>query len=330
METEVNKKSKTWIFFIPALQKPAKTLLLLAFLAAPLVSCVDPELDTVVEVAGQFEGIQSVVVDAAFLDVRYTGVQGEQLVSMDGVIRANSDAYKIDYHVDGTILKVNVIRNGIGKIGNFRSEGYIALTGPKQVNLVVASGSGRITAANLTAETITMKVGSGTIDLADAVADHLALDASSGNINAENVEGKVHAVVSSGKILLDDVKGDVDAEATSGRITMSHVDGLVNASMSSGTMELNRVSYIGSLILSSGRVSAEQSGLCSFTYLKASSGRISIQTPNNLSDYNYDLVAGSGKVSVGDRQASGTLRIENGAPFTIKGEVNSGRIEISN
>jgi hypothetical protein len=45
---------------------------------------------------------------------------------------------------------------------------------------------------------------------------------------------------------------------------------------------------------------------------------------------NYDVVAGSGKVSVGDRQALGTLHIENDDPFTIKGEVNLGRIEISN
>ncbi|HSI79001.1 MAG TPA: DUF4097 family beta strand repeat-containing protein [Lunatimonas sp.] len=330
MKTEVNKKPKTWIFSIANLQQGAKSYFLLTAVTLSLLSCSDSILDVTTEVQNQFENIEVIEVDAGFLDVSYTGINEETRVNLDGLIRANSDAYKIVYEVEGEVLKIKVVRNGGGRIGNFRSEGRITLTGPKQIELKLEAGSGNVMAKNVSSEVIELKVGSGRVELFDASADFIELDASSGKISAGNLQGRVQAIVSSGSITMQDVKGDIDLECTSGRLTLSYIDGLVNAHASSGKIELNRVNYLGKLTLSSGQISVAQSGLCSFTYLKASSGNITVQTSTNLSEYNYDLVSGSGKVRVGDRQASGVLRIENGAPYTIKGEVNSGKIEITN
>lgn len=332
MKTEVNKKSKTWIFSIPnlSLQKRVQGMLFLAMVTVLSVSCAETNLDVITEVNDQFDGIEAIEVDAGFLEMNYLGSDQQTEVSMEGIIRSNSDAYKIDYRVEGEVLRIRVIRNGVGKIGNFRSEGHLNLTGPKQMELKLEAGSGKVSVRNVSAEVIELHVGSGSVELVDAAADYIEMDASSGRVIGENLEGQVKAIVSSGRLTLQDIKGDVDAKGSSGNLSLSHVDGLVNAHTSSGKIELNRVSRLGSLVLSSGQISVLQSGLSAHTYLKASSGNMSVHTSSNLSQFNYDLVSGSGKVKVGDKQASGVLKIENGAPVTIKGEVNSGRIEIVN
>jgi hypothetical protein len=137
-------------------------------------------------------------------------------------------------------------------------------------------------------------------------------------------------MLSSGNLELVRVDGDVDAENSSGQIKLSEINGIANVSVSSGKIVLSKVKALGKATLSSGQLFATETGLSAATSLKASSGNIYIQTMSDLKGFNFNISSGSGSVKVGDSRSSGNLVINNGSANTIRGEVNSGKIEIVN
>jgi DUF4097 and DUF4098 domain-containing protein YvlB len=293
-------------------------------------SCLDNNLSVVSEIRQDFSNITEIEVEGVFLDVSYEGKSGQQDVSLDALLRANSDSrFAIEFEVDGTSLIVRTVKKS-GKLGNYRSEGFIRLTGPELMEVNLSAGSGTLVAGNIVGTAHRFLASSGNIQLSDIAGDDIYIYNSSGIASGVDLTGNLGVVISSGRIDLQRVDGNVEAEASSGGINLTDVNGQVNTVVSSGKIEMLRVLTIGKGHLSSGQLRATASGLGPNTNLKASSGNIFVQTGSNLRDYNFNITAGSGFVRVGDSQSSGSLVINNGSSFTVRGEVGSGKIEIVN
>lgn len=310
----VKYKKSIWIF--------ASLLMGMAL----LTSCED-DLEVVQVVNEEFAGIESVQIESTFLDVNYQGDPNATTVTLDALMESNKPGnYIIEYKVEQTKLIIVVEQTGSNGGGNNR--GYINLTGPEMMALEIEVGSGETEINTVQASVFEINSGSGLIDLANITAPSIVLKVSSGSINGNNLNGNISLEVTSGNTTLTNVKGNIISVGSSGKLTLNEVDGIVEAKLSSGNMAFDSVGELGLLESSSGNIRALNSGLSQFTSFKTSSGNVSIQTFSTLTGFNYDLTSGSGKVTVGASVSSGSLKIDNGAPFTIVGSVSSGNIEI--
>lgn len=319
--------NKVWNFYFPT-RKFLNIIGLLMFSAVLFSSCLDPHLETVADIEENFAGITSIEVDAGFLPTEYVGDPELTEVSLDALFRSTGGGSKdISYRVEDEKLIVSLDFNGLGW---GRSNGHILLTGPTAMSLQMHAGSGEVNAENVTGDRIHIEVNSGRVTARNITAPDLYLSASSGQVLAENIKGNTIAEASSGKITIKQLEGNLDAETSSGNMDLEGITGLVNAKLSSGNISMEQVEALGKVILSSGKVTGRHIGLSEHTFLKASSGSISIQTDSDLANFNYEIHTGSGRAKVGESESSGTLKIMNGSTHTIKGEVNSGKIEIFN
>lgn len=309
---------------------PQINVFALLFLTAFFMgACTDSDLETVAEIQEEFSGVNTIEVDSEFLDVTYVGSSGQQQVTLNATLRSTSKRRnELSYQVVGDKLRISV--NTKGGIGNLKSEGSIILSGPRNIKLEIESGSGNVDISNVTSPELKLEVGSGKITSKNISSPAIILNGASGSILAEDLSGLVFANISSGKIELKRVDGNVNVQGDSGEIKIMSVNGFVKANMSSGNLEFSEVKALGRIEISSGKLFATATGLSSETSLKATSGNIYIQTPSNLSQFNFNITTGSGTARVGERVSSGALNINNGASFTIRGEVNSGKIEIVN
>ncbi|MCH7401920.1 DUF4097 family beta strand repeat-containing protein [Belliella kenyensis] len=281
-----------------------------------------------------FEGIKEIEVNGRFLEVSYEGNENATIVELDGYteVPEGSDI-EIKYRQSGSKLIVEV--KGESSNINFftfggQKKGFINLSGPENIKLNVFNSSGAIDIKYVQHDEIELKVNSGSIKALALEVNNILLKASSGSIKLESAVGDVNAQVNSGSIRMNEIKGNVDVKASSGSVRLDDVEGLVNAKVNSGSIKLDQVKYIGDLSVSSGGVSATESGLSEFTQLKSSSGSIKIQTLTDLKLFDYDLVANSGSVRVGEDKSSKRLEINNGSSHVIKGRASSGSIKITN
>jgi hypothetical protein len=292
--------------------------------------CLDDNLSVVSEINEEFSGIRKIEVNGGFLEVEFVGQSGMQDVTMDAVLRSNSDKrHEIIYNVDGETLKIEV-KTSKGISGNLKGEGQIFLKGPRNILLDLESGSGKLSVQNVVSTETKIAVASGSIFAKNISATNILLSSSSGSVKAEDLTGKVNAVVSSGKMEFSGIDGNIDADGSSGELKFNGINGVVNATISSGKMEMNNVRFLGKTQLTSGQLFATNTGLGTETSLKVSSGTIYIQTLSNLKSFNFNITTGSGTARVGSQQASGSLIVNNSATNTIRGEVSSGKIEIEN
>lgn len=306
----------------------AKSLGLLLGAVITLASC-EGELEVVQSIDEEFTEIQRIEIESAFMEVNYEGRAGQTFVELNGVLESSrSGNFKIEYSQEGNTLFIELDQNGLFGGGNHRA--LINLTGPKNLELNVNSGSGKTVVSGIEYPNLDINSGSGNIQIFMVKAPSINLEVGSGSIEGYNLIGNVDAEASSGKVEIDQMEGNLDIEASSGAIQVRRLSGKLNVEMSSGNLEMGDVTEIESLKVSSGNISGSRVGLGPKTRLVSSSGRIEIQTFSNLKAFNYDFEAGSGSVAVGQSSSSGSLKIDNGAANTISGSVSSGRIEIKN
>ena len=310
------------------MNQKTKILGLLMLTAVALSSC-DGELEVAQSIDEEFSGIQRIEIDAEFMEVNYTGKEGQTTVELDGLLESSrSGNLKIEYNQEGSTLEIELDRDGMLGGGNHRAR--VSLTGPKNIDLDVESGSGNTVISGVEYPTLDVVSGSGNVQVLLSKVPSIRLEIGSGIIGAYNVIGDVEAKASSGRVEVEQMEGNLNVNASSGHVQIKSLTGKVNVDMNSGNVELTNVSEIERLKVSSGNISGSGVGLGAKTNLTTSSGKISIQTPSNLNAYNYDFDAGSGRVTVGESSSSGSLKINNGASSTISGSVSSGWIEIKN
>lgn len=277
-----------------------------------------------------FQGIEEVVVVGGSLEVSYEGSDSDELFLSAYLESNQKDGQEITYQVEGKRLRVEFRRQGSGGWGNLRNKGFISLVGPEEMKIEINCSSGKMFISNVVSDKINLGVSSGKIEARNLSSDRIRLTASSGKMDVEGVNGNVECKASSGGGRIAKVRGDVSLVGTSGSYEISEVEGVVNGSLSSGSITLDEVGELGKLSISSGRVTATKAGLGEHTRLSGSSGSFTIQTDNDLKEFNYDLSASSGNLEVGNTKTGKKLNIDNGSNKTVSGSISSGRISIQN
>lgn len=275
-----------------------------------------------------YNGISTIEVEGGWLDVTYTGGSGSE-VKVEAYLASNNEKQDIVFVTLGDVLKISYERNSTINSWNDRSEGFIKITGPTEMELAVKNSSGSIYVNNVEGEETDLKVSSGKIT-ANRISGNLSIWATSGSLMVDGVDGDVDAGVTSGKTDINDVSGNLNYESTSGSLEANHIKGEVNASLTSGNAKLYNIGSLGNLKFTSGNIRAENAGLGPNTRFNGTSGNFRIQTNSNLSSFNFDLKASSGSLKVGNDSRSKSLMIDRGASSWVKGSISSGSITIEN
>lgn len=301
---------------------------MLALLILP--SCSMAQLQVVSDIEETFEGIEEIVVHGGSLEVTYEGSDKEEVFLSAYLESNNKNGQEIIYKVEGKRLRVEFRRNGSSGWGNLRTKGFISLIGPENMRIEVSNSSGSMFISNVISDNIDLKISSGKIEANNLSSDRIRLTGSSGRIDVQNINGNLECKASSGGGRISNVSGNVTVVASSGSYEISEVDGIVNGSLSSGSITLDEIGELGNLTVSSGRVKATKAGLGENTRFSGSSGSFTIQTDDDLEDYNYDLSASSGGLEVGNTKTGKKLNIDNNSSITVSGAISSGKISIKN
>lgn len=296
-----------------------------------LYGCIPGRMETISDIEMEFEDIEQIEVIGGALEISYRGGPETKKVFLNALLESNDASSKgIYYRRSGNKLLVEARAKGMGSFlwGN-RTTGFIHITGPEEVYLQMKNSSGSMDVSRVRHDKISLKASSGRIYANDIHSGNLEVQLSSGRVDMEDLEGVVYLQVSSGRGSLKNIDGDVRFKGSSGLVEVSDVRGMVSGTMSSGKATLENIAELGEIKLSSGMLDAKNCGLASGTYLQASSGLLKVATHSNLQDFNFDFSVGSGSLTIGNRHSSKNLKIDNGSAVTIRGNVRSGKMDIS-
>jgi DUF4097 and DUF4098 domain-containing protein YvlB len=267
-------------------------------------------------------------VESGWLDVSYVGGSSAE-VAVEAYLTSNVTDQDIVFVTVGDVLKISY-KHGTGKYNwNSKNKGYIKITGPIALALQVRGTSGEISIQNLESKLTTLQLTSGNV-AATQIKGDLTLTATSGNLLANTINGNVIARLTSGNTTVDGIQGTVNYGSTSGNFTAKNIGSQLDVQLTSGNAKLENVKELGTMKITSGNMTALNSGLGAKTQFNGTSGNFTLQTPSNLSSFNYALKATSGDLRVGNTSTEKSLDINNNAATTVRGNVTSGNITITN
>ncbi len=293
-----------------------------------LISTAALAQNVLVDTKKTYPGIKKIEVDSGWLNVNYNGKSGSE-VNVEAYLESNDNAQDIIFVTVGEVLKISYSQKQNNYNWNSRNKGYITISGPEAISLDLKGSSGNISVENVTSEYTSLKISSGNLT-ASGIQGNLYIKATSGNLNVSEVAGDVTAGITSGNANFNSINGNLDYESTSGGLEVLDVTGEVNVGLTSGNAKLNNIGTLGSIRFTSGNIKATNAGLGENTKFSGSSGNFTIQTPSNLSSFNFSLKSSSGNLKVGGSNSSKTLEIENGSGLWVRGNITSGNITIVN
>ena len=284
--------------------------------------------NVLVNTTKKYPNINQIEVESGWLDVSYVGGSSAE-VAVEAYLASNVTDQDIVFVTVGDVLKISY-KNGTGKYNwNSKNKGYIKITGPVALELQVNGSSGNITIQSLESKLTTLQLTSGNVTAAQ-IKGNLTLTATSGTLQAKDIEGDVNARLTSGNTTLEGIKGTVNYGSTSGNFTAKNIGSLLDVQLTSGNAKIENVKELGTMRITSGNMTAVNAGLGSKTQFNGTSGNFSVQTPSNLGDFNYALESTSGNLRVGKTTSEKSLDINNNAATTVRGNVTSGNITITN
>jgi DUF4097 and DUF4098 domain-containing protein YvlB len=284
--------------------------------------------NVLVNTTKKYPKIKQIEVESGWLDVSYVGGSSAE-VAVEAYLASNVTDQDIVFVTVGDVLKISY-KNGTGKYNwNSKNKGYIKITGPVALELEVRGTSGNISIQTLTSELTTLQLTSGNVT-ASQIKGNLTLTATSGTLQAKNVEGDLNARLTSGNTNLEGIKGTVNYGSTSGNFTAKNIGSQLDVQLTSGNAKLENVKELGPMRITSGNMTAVNAGLGPKTQFNGTSGNFTVQTPTTLNAFNYELRATSGNIRVGNTTKEKSLDINNNAATTVKGNITSGNITITN
>ena len=284
--------------------------------------------NVVVNTTKKYPNITQIEVESGWLDVSYQGGEGTE-VSVEAYLESNIADQDIVFVTLGDVLKVSYKKSGEKYNWNGKNKGYIKITGPVALELEVRGTSGNISIQNLESKLTTLQLTSGNV-AATQIKGDLTLTATSGNLLANAIDGNVIARLTSGNSTIDGVQGTVNYGSTSGNFTVKNIGSQLDVQLTSGNAKLENVKELGLMKITSGNMSAVNSGIGPKTQFNGTSGNFTVQTPSNLGDFNYALQSTSGNLRVGNTTTEKSLDINYNAANTVRGNVTSGNITITN
>jgi lia operon protein LiaG len=287
------------------------------------------QMKTLVDVTKSYNGISKIEVSGGALEIEYVGSPKSE-VSVSAFLESNNHDQDIVFVTVGNVLKITHKTSSTKvTIGNTRTKGHVKIQGPEQMELDFKGGSGKINVENVSAAQTILSVGSGNLSARNINGD-IRANAGSGSIKLSGVNGNIKGNIGSGSANIQDVKGNLEYASSSGGLTATSIDGVVHISLTSGNVKLESVTELGDLKLTSGNLNATNAGLGAATRINGTSGNFKIQTPSDLRDFNFNLIATSGNITVGNSKSGRNLSIDNGSEKSVKGSITSGNISIVN
>jgi len=284
--------------------------------------------NVLVNTTKKYNNIKQIDVESGWLDVSYQGGEGTE-VSVEAYLESNIADQDIVFVTLGDVLKVSYKKSSEKYNWNGKNKGYIKITGPKSMQVSVRGSSGEIDLTNLVSENTILQLTSGTV-VATQIKGNLKLTSASGTLKASGIDGHVEARLTSGNAYLENISGSVNYESTSGSLDAKNIDGEVNVRLTSGNAKIENAKQLGKLSFTSGNVRAVNSGLGANTQFTGTSGNFTIQTPSVLNSFNYSLKASSGNLRVGGSSGTKSLELNNNAANTVRGNITSGNMTITN
>ena len=284
--------------------------------------------NVLVNTTKKYNNIKQIEVESGWLDVSYQGGEGTE-VSVEAYLESNIPDQDIVFVTLGDVLKVSYKRSGEKYNWNSKNKGYLKITGPKSMQVNVRGSSGEFNLTNLVSETTVLQLTSGTVTAAQ-IKGNLKLTSTSGTLKATGIEGNVEARLTSGNAYLENISGSVNYESTSGSLDAKNIDGVLSARLTSGNAKIENAKQLGQLSFTSGNVRAVNSGLGANTQFTGTSGNFTIQTTSDLNAFNYSLRAASGNLRVGGSSGTKSLELNNNAANTVRGNITSGNMTITN
>ncbi len=284
--------------------------------------------NVVVNTTKKYPNITQIEVESGWLDVSYVGGSSTE-VAVEAYLASNVTDQDIVFVTVGDVLKISYKRSGEKYNWNGKNKGYIKITGPVALELEVRGTSGNISIQNLESKLTTLQLTSGNVT-ASQIKGNLTLTATSGTLQAKDVEGDLNARLTSGNTTLEGIKGTVNYGSTSGNFTVKNIGSQLDVQLTSGNAKLENVKELGLMKITSGNMTAVNSGIGPKTQFNGTSGNFTVQTPSNLGDFNYALQSTSGNLRVGNTTTEKSLDINYNAANTVRGNVTSGNITITN
>jgi hypothetical protein len=284
--------------------------------------------NVLVNTTKKYNNITQIEVESGWLDVSYQGGEGTE-VSVEAYLESNISDQDIVFVTLGDVLKVSYKRSGEKYNWNSKNKGYLKISGPQSMQISVKGSSGEINLTNLASENTVLKLTSGTVEAAQ-IKGNLTLTSTSGTLKASGIQGNVEARLTSGNAFLENISGKVSYESTSGSLDARDIDGELNVRLTSGNAKIENAKQLGKLFFTSGNVRAINSGLGANTQFTGTSGNFTIQTPSALNSFNYSLKASSGNLRVGGSSGTKSLELNNNAANTVRGNITSGNMTITN
>ncbi len=292
-------------------------------------SCNFASKEVVTDIEETYTNIKEIKVNGGSLEVSYRGGEVDN-VHLLAYLESSSGGDGIRVSKKGTVLEIEAKDSGSSfSFWNWGSrKGHVHITGPMQMALDMRNSSGVLEVENVISPQLSLRISSGKMEISRIETDRVRLQGSSGKISAEHIKGELEASISSGVLDISRVRGNLEFNGSSGSVSISEVEGRVEGSMRSGKASLKRIQELGNISLSSGMLTADEVGFGSRTRLNGSSGLFRVNTTSSLNDFNFDIEVGSGVLTIGDSQFTSNARIDRGAVHTIRGKINSGKMEI--
>ena len=304
----------------------------LNFLLLPLIGAVLAPISIMAQTSfeKQFSGIERMEIQGGALEVSYEGSDTEN-ITLTAYLGPEEDSNQdLVFVTLGNTLKV-AYQPQDKRQRDFGGDQkrYVSIKGPVDMELQIKNSSGSVKVERINSKETHLTVSSGSVQ-ASRIEGDLYLKGSSGSFDIKEITGSVTSSLSSGSMNIDQVNGGLSFSSSSGSLKASRVSGMLNAQLTSGSAKLSEIGELGKLSVSSGSINATDAGLGNSTAFKGSSGSFSVTTPSDLKAFNYNLIASSGSLRVGDATKAKRLEINNGAESTVTGDISSGSIKIDN
>ena len=310
---------------------------------SPSTVAIEAQAD-VVEETFDYNGVKELQVEGIFFTVEVSGHSGDKV---EGRISIPQNLYDGNYvevaHAKrGGLLEVEVIRKK-ASIPPVSGKAVISIRAPRDVTLNIMTSSGKIAVEGFETDTVRLASSSGKITVNDINArmeitsssgsqdihqckGSLTVESTSGRILLRGIIGNASAASSSGSQTYEEIDGNIKAESSSGRQSYEDINGDITSQSSSGTITITNQRGTLNLRTTSGKLEGNGVKLTGNSSFKTSSGRISFEFENDLSDFSFELKSSSGMLRVGESKVRGTLLMGN-RPIKIKGKSSSGSQE---
>lgn len=196
------------------------------------------------------------------------------------------DEQKLHYIIENKVLTIHFC--GSGYVGSIFSDSKIlSLNLPKDIDINVEIGSGKINANSIFANDINFSSGSGEIEIENLQANMLNVDFASGSVEINKIECKSDVIIegSSGDIEIESVVANkCHLETSSGEIEVDNVKvtSKVTASAISGNIEIESIETTNVDIRTESGSPKLSIKRCENGLISAKSGNIQITLLNNF------------------------------------------------